>query len=145
MKPGYRRLRLRQLGAALDTFDAARLTPRPPRGWLRAVREALGISQQQVAKTVRVTQQSVKDFETAEANDRITIRNLRRIAEAMGCELVYAIVPKSGTIIDLAEQRARSAATKRVLSVERTMALEDQAPGSVQELIDEETKRSKPS
>ncbi len=94
---------------------------------------------------MRVRQQSVKDFETAEANDRITIRNLRRIAEAMDCQLVYAIVPKSGTIIDLAEHRARSAATKRVLSVERTMALEDQAPGSVQELIDEETKRSKPS
>ena len=61
----------------------------------------------------------------------------------MGCELVYAIVPKSGSIEELAEQRARTEATKRVLSVERTMALEDQASGGVKELIDKEIKRTK--
>ena len=59
----------------------------------------------------------------------------------MGCELVYAIVPKSGSIKELAESRARAEATKRVLSVRRTMALEDQESGDVKELIDEETKR----
>jgi hypothetical protein len=82
-------------------------------------------------------------FEKAEASDRITLRNLRRIADAMGCELVYAIVPKSGSIEELAEQRTRSQATKRVLSVERTMALENQASGGVKELIDKEIKRTK--
>src|SRR5258708_1197704 len=143
MKREYRLLRLRQLAVALDTFKKARRTPRPPRGWIRAVREALGISQHQVAKAVRVKQQRLKDFETAEANDRITLRTLRRVAEAMGCELVYAIVPKSGTIAELAEKRARSEATRRVLSVERTMALENQAPGGVKDLIEEEIKRTK--
>lgn len=39
----------------------------------------------------------------------------------------HAIVPKAGTIVDLAEKRARSEASKRVLAVEHTMALEDQA------------------
>jgi len=63
------------------------------------------------------------------------------VAEALGCELVYAIVPKSGTIQELAEQRTRNETTKRVLAVEHTMALEDQAPGGVKALIDEETKR----
>jgi hypothetical protein len=60
----------------------------------------------------------------------------------MDCELVYAIMPKSGSIQELAEQRKRSEATKRVLSVERTMALEDQASGGLKELIEEETKRT---
>jgi predicted DNA-binding mobile mystery protein A len=141
MKPEYRNLRLKQLAMTLAAFDNAKQTPRPRGGWLRAVREALGIPQSKVAKAIHVKQQSIASFEKAEAADRITLSNLRRLAEAMGCELVYAIVPKSGSIQELAEQQARSVATKRVLSVQHTMALEDQAPGGVEELIDEETKR----
>jgi predicted DNA-binding mobile mystery protein A len=141
MKTEYRELRLNQLAAALSTFQEAKHTPRPVRGWLRAIREALGISQRQVATAMHVKQQSLIDFETAEAEDRITIKNLRRVAEAMGCELVYAIVPQSGSIQELAEAGARAEATKRVLSVHRTMALEDQASGDVKELIDKETQR----
>ena len=141
MKPEYRELRLKQLAAILDKFTNAKQTARPARGWLRAVREALGVSQQEVATAAKVKRQSIMGFEKAEAGDRITLRNLRRVADAMGCELVYAIVPKSGSIQELAEQRTRSEATKRVLSVEHTMALEDQASGGVKELIDKETKR----
>ena len=141
MKPEYRDLRLKQLAATLDKFTNAKQTARPVRGWLRAVREALGVSQQEVAIAAKVKRQSIIGFEEAEARDRITLRNLRRVADAMGCDLVYAIVPKSGSIQELAEQRTRSEATKRVLSVEHTMALEDQASGGVKELIDKETKR----
>jgi predicted DNA-binding mobile mystery protein A len=141
MKLEYRDLRLKQLAATLDTFTDAKQTARPVRGWLRALREALGVSQQEVANAAKVKRQSIIGFEEAEASDRITLRNLRRVAEAMGCELVYAIVPKSGSIQELAERQKRSEATKRVLAVEHTMALEDQASGGVKELIDKETKR----
>jgi predicted DNA-binding mobile mystery protein A len=141
MKYEFRDLRLKQLAATLEKFPTAKQAPRPVRGWLRAVREALGVSQQEVAIAAKVRRQSIIGFEKAEAGDRITLRNLRRVADAMGCELVYAIVPKSGSIQELAEQRVRSEATKRVLSVEHTMALEDQASGGVKELIDKETKR----
>jgi predicted DNA-binding mobile mystery protein A len=141
MKSEFRDLRLNQLAATLEKFPTAKQTPRPVRGWLRAVREALGVSQQEVAIAAKVRRQSIIGFEKAEAGDRITLRNLRRVADAMGCVLVYAIVPKSGSIQELAEQRVRSEATKRVLSVEHTMALEDQASGGVKELIDKETKR----
>ena len=141
MKLEYRDLRLKQLAMALSTFVDAKHTPRPRGGWLRAVREALGVSQLTVATAMHVKQQSIVSFEKAEAEDRITLQNLRRVAQAMGCELVYAIVPRSGSIQELAESRARAEATKRVLSVRRTMALEDQASGDVKELIDKETKR----
>jgi predicted DNA-binding mobile mystery protein A len=141
MKPEYRDLRLKQLAATLDMFTNSKQTARPLRGWLRAVREALGVSQQEVAIAANVKRQSIIGFEEAEARDRITLRNLRRVADAMGCELVYAIVPKSGSIQELAEQRTRSEATNRVLAVEHTMALEGQASGGVKELIDKETKR----
>lgn len=141
MKAEYREVRLKQLSQSLAPFADAKPVARPVRGWLRAVREALGMSLEQVGRATRTTKQRIQRFEKSEAEDRITLRNLRRIAEAMGCELVYAIVPKSGTITELAERRARNEATKRVLSVEHTMALEGQAPGGVKELIDEEIKR----
>ena len=143
MKPRYRELRIKQLTAILAKFAPAKQTPRPARGWLRAVREAIGVPQQAVAAATKVKRQTLIGFEKAEANDRITLRNLRRVANAMDCELVYAIVPKTGSIEELAEKRAREEATRRVLSVERTMALEDQAPGGVKELIEKETKRTK--
>ncbi len=143
MKPEYRELRRKQLAVVIDKFPHANQVTRPQRGWLRAIREALGIPQQEVATAAKVRRESLIGFEKAEADDRITLRNLRRVADAMGCELVYAVVPKSGSIEELAEQRTRSQATNRVLSVERTMALENQASGGVKELIDKETKRTK--
>jgi predicted DNA-binding mobile mystery protein A len=106
MKSEYRDLRLRQLAATLDRFRDVKQTPRPMRGWLRAVREALGTPQQQVASAAKVKWQTLNKFEKAEADDRITPRNLRRVADAMGCELVYAMVPKSGSIQEVAEARA---------------------------------------
>jgi predicted DNA-binding mobile mystery protein A len=143
MKPGYRELRLKQLAAILAKFVLARQAPRPARGWLRAVREAIGVPQQVVAASAKIRRQTLIGFEKSEASDRITLRNLRRIANAMGCELVYAIVPKTGSIEALAEKRARKEATQRVLSVERTMALENQAPGGLKDLIEKEIKRTK--
>ena len=113
---------------------------RPQHGWLRAIREALGMSVAQVAQRMDITRGRILEFEKAEADDRITLGSLRRVAEAMDCQLVYAIVPKSGTITELAEQRAREEASKRVLSVEHSMALENQAPGKIDQLIEDETK-----
>jgi predicted DNA-binding mobile mystery protein A len=141
MKNLYKQIRIKQLSRSLALFDKGKQTARPSRGWLRAIREALGISLEQIGRSAGATKQGIQRFEKAEASDRITIRNLRRVAEAMDCELIYAIVPKSGTLQELADLRARREATKRVLAVERTMALEDQAPGGVKEFIDEETKR----
>lgn len=141
MRPEYREMRLKQLSSSLAAFEEAKATARPQRGWLRAVREALGLTLDQIGRATGVARQHVQSFENAEANDRITLRNLRRVAEAMGCKLVYAIIPKSGTIQELAEQPVRSEAARRVRSVEHTMALEDQAPGNVDEAIAEETKR----
>jgi predicted DNA-binding mobile mystery protein A len=141
MKPAYRKLRTQQLAIVLQAFDGARNTRRPSRGWLRSIREALGLSLEQVGRKSRNTRQDVLAFEKAEASDRITLASLRKIADAMGCNLVYALVPKEGTIEQLAERPARDEAAKRVLAVEQTMALEGQGAGRVKEKIEEETRR----
>ena len=90
--------------------------PRPQRGWLRAIREGLGLTLDNVGARLGQSRKRIQEFEDAEADDRITLKSLRRVASALDCELVYAVVPKSGTIAELAERRARSQATQDVLS-----------------------------
>jgi predicted DNA-binding mobile mystery protein A len=141
MRNEFRALRRRQLDQALSHFFAARDEIRPKRGWLRSVREALGLSLEEVGRKLSASRQRILRFENAEANDQITLQSLRRIAKAMDCELVYAIVPKSGTLTELAEQTVRDQVASDVHAVERTMALEDQAVGNVEQLVKEETKR----
>src|ERR1700730_1138304 len=127
MKVEFRDLRLRQVTRSLSAFEAAKHEARQERGWLRAIREALCLSLEDVGKRLGQSRRRIQEFEKAEAEDRITLDSLRRVAAALDCELVYAIVPKSGTITELAEHRARAEATEDVLDVEHTMALENQA------------------
>ena len=66
---------------------------------------------------------------------------VRRVAGTMGCELVYVLVPKSGSFAELAEQPTREQAARDVKSVVHTMALEDQKPGNTNQLIEDEAQR----
>lgn len=141
LRPEFRQLRLEQTDRALQPFAGTRSVSRPRRGWLRAVREALGITRQDVARAMRRFPQNVSFFEKSESADRITLQTLRRYAEAMDCQLVYAIVPKAGTLTEAVEERARKKAEKEVRAVEHTMALEDQATTGTEEKIAREAKR----
>ncbi len=143
MDSGFQKLRLDQLDRALEPFVNARDSPRPQRGWIRAIREAAGITLREVANRLGRVPSQVAAFEQSEAEYRITLGSLRDAAEALGCHLVYAFVPKtrSGSLHELAEQRARSQASENVRAVEHSMALEDQAVGGVEEKIEEETRR----
>jgi predicted DNA-binding mobile mystery protein A len=139
MNREFRQLRLSQLDRYLS--DVRSLPPRPAGGWIAAIREALGLTLEQVGQLVRVPRQNVQKFERAEAEDRITLATLRRLAEAMGCNLVYAFVPKSGTFAELAEHPTRERATRDVKRVVHTMALEDQKPENSTQLIEDEVQR----
>jgi predicted DNA-binding mobile mystery protein A len=141
MRNEFRNLRLKQLDRSLEPFRAVANTPRPQKGWLRAIREAAGISASDVARTLKTSRQLPLQLEKAEAEDRITLKSLRTAANALGCDLVYALVPRANTLHDLVEERARAQAKKLVLGVEHSMALEDQAVGRVDEAVEAETKR----
>jgi len=110
-------------------------------GWVASVREALGITLGEIGKKIGSSRQAVQQLEKAEATDRVTLGALRRVAEAMGCELVYALVPKSGTFAELAERPVRDRAARDVKSVMHTMMLEDQKPEHADQLIEDEAQR----
>jgi predicted DNA-binding mobile mystery protein A len=98
---------------------------RPSRGWIRAIREALGMTTGQLAKRLKVQQPRVVELEKAEATGNITMQSLERAAEAMGCRLVYALVPVK-PLTETLQERATLVADRQLASVEQTMRLEAQ-------------------
>src|SRR5262245_391848 len=136
MRPEFRTLRAKQLERALEAFAPAKNSSRPQKGWLRAIREATGISLREMAARLKRTPTLAAKLEKSEAEYRITLGSLRNAADALGCRLVYALVPKSGSMHELAEQGARMKAAKNVRAVEHSMALEDQAVGGIEDKIE---------
>ena len=125
MNPLFRDLKLRQTGALLAVWRAALLPPRPSNGWIRAIREALGMPAHTLAERLDMTDAGLRSLERAEAGDAITLGTLRRVAAALDCELQYALVPKA-PLPELLAQRAHQVARQRVAPVAHSMALEDQ-------------------
>jgi predicted DNA-binding mobile mystery protein A len=141
MRSEFRNLLLHQLDRRLEPYRAARKVLPPAKGWIRAIRQALGVSSGELARRLGTSRQLPLQLEKAEAEDRITLKSLRAMAHALDCELVYALVPRADTLHALAEDRARAEAKQRVLGVEHSMALENQASGGLDQAIEAETRR----
>ena len=141
MRSEFRNLRLKQLDRALEPYRAAREVPRPSKGWIRSIRQALGVSSGELARRLGTSRQLPLQLEKGEAEDRITLKSLRAAANALDCDLVYALVPRAGSMQELIESRARTEAKNRVVGVEHSMALENQAVGRIDEAVEAETRR----
>jgi predicted DNA-binding mobile mystery protein A len=131
--------RFRELGAA-SRFES------PVRGWIKAIREALGMSTLQLAQRLKIKQPSLVDLEKSEAKGSIELATLRRVAEALDCTLVYALVPNK-PLETMVRDRARAFTRKRREQVEHSMLLEDQKVTSkdAEARLDEIVRETKPS
>jgi predicted DNA-binding mobile mystery protein A len=141
MRSEFRNLRLKQLDRSLEQYQAARKVPRPSKGWIRAIRQVLGVSSGELARRLGTSRQLPLQLEKSEAEDRITLKSLRAVANALDCDLVYALVPRAASMEELIENRARTEARQRVLGVEHSMALENQAVGNLDEAVEAEARR----
>lgn len=123
-RPDAKWLRLRQLSRLVP----AGLLPMgvPSGGWLSAIRQSLGMSRAQLAARMGIARQSVAALEQREADGGVTLEALRRAADAVECDLAYALVPRAGTFEALLEARAKAVAEARLGYARRTMALEAQ-------------------
>lgn len=99
---------------------------RPPRGWIKAIREALGMTTAQLAERIHLSQPRVPQLEKAEIADSVTLKTLRQIAEGMDCTLVYALVPNR-PLDQMLRERAQIVADQRLARTHQTMRLENQA------------------
>jgi predicted DNA-binding mobile mystery protein A len=141
MRNEFKNLRLKQLDRSLENFRAAHTVSRPQKGWIRAIREAIGVSSGELGRRLGASRQLPLQFEKSEAEDNITLKSLRNVANALDCDLVYALVPRAGTMEKLAANHALAQARKQVLRVEHSMALEDQAAGRIDEAVEAEAHR----
>ncbi|HEY5341153.1 MAG TPA: mobile mystery protein A [Candidatus Aquilonibacter sp.] len=98
----------------------------PSRGWIKAIRESLGMTARQLAARMGVAPSRIPTIEKAEVTGGTTVRTLRQAAAAMNCAFVYAFVPIE-PLDDILRERAMQKARKNVVRLDHTMRLENQA------------------
>lgn len=128
MDPVYARARKR-LDERLAPLKQVAHESRPSKGWIRAIRDALGMSGAQLGKRLEVSPQTIDRIEKSEAAGTIQLSTLRRAAEALDCTLVYALVPNT-SLEAMAGTRARHIALRNLERVAHTMNLEAQGTGA---------------
>ncbi len=111
----------RRLGPLRDMTLVA-----PPKGWIKAIRESLGMTARQLAARMGVAPSRIPAIEKAEVTGATTLRTLRHAAAAMNCAFVYAFVPIE-PLEEMLRDRAMQKARKDVSRVDHSMRLENQA------------------
>jgi len=142
----------RQYQAKIDRAaeSPARALTSPSEGWIATVRHALGLTGAQLGRLTGKTRATISAAEKSEREGGITLQNLSAMADAMNCKLVYALVPKDGSVSELLEAQAYRKAEALVSKASAHMALEKQALHSEErarqvELLAEELLRERPS
>ncbi|WP_430411042.1 mobile mystery protein A [Kordia sp.] len=124
-----RKLLIEQLDQKLQPFSETKKILIPELGWIHTIRTTLNMTMAQLGAKLNITRQGVKRIEESEANGTITLNSLKHAANVMDLKLVYALVPKNGTIDDLIQIKAEKLAQKIVLRTNQNMKLEDQGIG----------------
>ena len=113
-------------------FQSHVWNPRPKIGWLKSVRNSLGLSARQLAILMKTSPNSVTQLESGEIKQTVSLKNLAKAAAAMNCELVYWIQPKSPhlSLDEILDQKALLLAQKISKGVAHSMSLEEQKVAS---------------
>lgn len=94
-------------------------------GWIKQVREALGMTLGKLGEACKLAPSTIAQAERGEVAGKITVETLRKTAEAMNCDFVYAFVPKSDLNLFL-EKKAYEKAKRILQTADLHMSLEDQ-------------------
>lgn len=97
----------------------------PETGWIRVIREALGMSAKQLGKRVGLSQPRISRLEIAESEGDLKLSTLKKIAEGLNMKFVYAFVPET-SLEEMVQDQAKKIALKRMTKVNHTMRLEEQ-------------------
>jgi len=119
------KLARRKLDEKFEQLKCLSSVDKPMQGWTKAIRQALGLTTTQLAKRLGVKQPRVLAIEKDENN--LNLGTLEKVAEALDCKLVYALVPKT-SLESMAYDQARKKAMKLLAKVSHNMALENQTP-----------------
>jgi predicted DNA-binding mobile mystery protein A len=119
-------LMVRQLDSQLQEWKELKTKNIPFKGWISTLRKALGMKAEQLGKRLGVSRIRIVQLERGESRGETTLRSLRQAAEALDCELVYALVPRT-SLANILKQQAIKKAKKAIANVSHTMKLENQS------------------
>lgn len=94
-------------------------------GWIRVLREALGMSTKQLGKRVGIDQSRISRLENAEINGDLKLSSLKKIADGLNMKFVYGFISED-SLEDMVRKQAKEIALKRMAKVNQTMRLEEQ-------------------
>ena len=119
----------RHLDVKFNKIRDLNLFTRPPKGWIRAIRNALGMTTTQLAKKLNIAQPRVTAIEKDEVLGNLKISTLESVADALGCELVYTLVPREN-LEKMTYKQAEKKAKLILKNAEHTMKMENQLSSS---------------
>ncbi|MBT3306491.1 MAG: mobile mystery protein A [Alphaproteobacteria bacterium] len=118
-------LAIKQLDQVLSGFKLLRAVSRPAHGWVHAIRKTIGMSAKQLGNRANMSQAGIAQIEKSEAEGKATLSTMHKMAAALDCTFVYALVPKT-TLHNSIERQATNMAVKRVRRASHSMSLESQ-------------------
>jgi predicted DNA-binding mobile mystery protein A len=120
------KLQFQQLNEKMDKLTVLQHLIMPPIGWIKAIRNGIGMSMEQLGKKLSITKQAVMDIEKREKEGAITIKSMQEIAKVIDMKFVYGFVPNAGSLEQMIETRSLEIAIKIVQRTSTSMKLEDQ-------------------
>lgn len=126
MKNTKQQLLLEQTNKKIATLKPLQAVVPPPKGWVNMVRIALKMSLRQLGNRMNFSAQNIKQIEEREVNGTISINSLREVANALDMQFVYGFIPKTNSLEEMIEKRAKELAVEIVMRTNTTMTLEDQ-------------------
>ena len=120
-----KKLAREQLDETMKSFESLKAMSAPRKGWIRAIRDTLGMTGVQLAKRLKVNQQRVARIEQDEVLGKVTLNTMQNIAEAMDCVFVYGVVAKD-SLEQIVKGQAELVAKKRMARSNQMMRLEKQ-------------------
>ena len=120
------KLQFQQLNEKMLQLSGMQHVIVPPIGWIKAIRNGIGMSMEQLGRKLSITKQGVMEIEKREKEGAITIKSMQEIAKAIDMQFVYGFVPVAGSLDQMIEMRALEIAKTIVLRTSTTMKLEDQ-------------------
>lgn len=125
-------IQLRQLDERLEKVRDLSSLEAPPDGWIRTLRQAFGMTTEQLASRMKVTRQAVLQLEAAERNKTATWTSLKKAADAMDCEVVFAVIPR-GSLGQVLLRQGRKQAERHLRRISHSMKLDAHAVGPAEQ------------
>ena len=129
MRKKQKKIIREQLDDTLSSFSTIASINRPMKGWIRAIRDALGMNMRQFADRLGVSKSRIPRIEQDEITGSLTLKTMNRVADKLDCVFVYGFVPRT-SLDNTVRKQASIVAQRRMNRLMHTMNLEAQGLSS---------------